>query len=201
MALSTPRIGLLGGSFDPVHRAHIAIARAAYEELRLDAVQLIPAAAPWQRAPLQAHATHRLAMLERACAPEPWLQINPVEISRGGPTYTIDTLRALPANVSWYWILGGDQLANFCSWHAWEDIVARVHLVVARRSPDDAAPAAALLARLQETGRPLITLELPPCDISASGIRARLAQGLPVDDALEPAVVAYIEAHGLYRTP
>lgn len=114
------RVGLLGGSFDPIHKAHIALALAAFEQLQLDQVQLLPAAQPWQRDALGASTQDRLAMAELATQSHHGLQVNPVEIERGGPTYTIDTVRSLPAGSRYYWILGSDQLHNFCSWNDWQ---------------------------------------------------------------------------------
>jgi len=137
---NAPRIGLLGGSFDPVHLAHLALARTALHELNLTEVQLIPAANPWQRAALNATPVHRLRMIELAIADQTGLVVNPIEINRGGATYTIDTLRALPPGPRYIWILGADQLANFCTWHGWQDIVTRVDLAVAVRPGTPLAP-------------------------------------------------------------
>ena len=108
------RIGLLGGSFDPIHYAHLELAKAARHHLVLDRVEFLPAAAPWQRAPLGASPTQRLDMLRLAIEGMPATVINTLEIDRGGPTYTVDTLRALKAGehteTRYFWVLGGDQL-------------------------------------------------------------------------------------------
>lgn len=195
------KVGLLGGSFDPVHRAHIALAEAAYTQLRLHEVQLIPAGEPWQRPTLNATPHQRLAMLELATADRPGLYINPVELDRPGKTYTVDTLEQLPADAEYYWILGGDQLANFCTWHRWQDVARLSRLVVAQR-PDSAISTPAPLAELLETlGTPLIQLEFQPLDISGTEIRARLARGLPVNDVLDESVVLYIGQNQLYSPP
>jgi len=192
------RIGLLGGSFDPVHDAHIALAEAALHTLELAEVQLIPAANPWQREPLKAAPEHRLRMLELAVAGHAGLSVNAIEITRGGATYTIDTLRALPP-ARYVWLLGADQLVNFTTWHAWQDIAARVDLAVAVRPgtvlqvPDDVAK---LLAR---HGHVLQELPFAPMDVSASHIRAQLAGGAPPANLLDPAVAGYIARHGLYH--
>lgn len=198
MALNS--IGLLGGSFDPVHLAHIALARAALRELGLDQVQLVPASIPWQRGVLAASPEHRLAMLEIAVRDAPELRVNPVEIQRGGKTYTIDTLSQLPAGSEYVWILGADQLANFCTWHRWREIAALVRLAVARRPGVDAAAPPALEALLDELRRPLLQIPFAPMPVSASDIRRRLAQGASVDGLLDPAVAQYIERHALYRS-
>ncbi|MBO1111211.1 nicotinate (nicotinamide) nucleotide adenylyltransferase [Bordetella petrii] len=193
------RIGLLGGSFDPVHLAHLALARAALDELRLDAVQFIPAANPWQRAPLRAAAEHRLRMIELAIDGHPGLSANPIELERGGATYTIDTLRALPADARYAWLLGADQLANFCTWHQWQAIAERVDLAVATRPGAPLAPPAELAAWLAAHRRGLAQLPFAPMAISASDIRSRLARGASTAGLLPPAVARYIARHGLYR--
>jgi len=162
-------------------------------------VQLIPAANPWQRAALNATAEHRLAMLELAIAGHPGLAVNPIEIERGGATYTIDTLRALPQDARYAWLLGADQLANFCTWRNWRDISSLVDLAVATR-PGTALSAPAELAQwLQEQGHTLQELPFPPMPVSASEIRQRLAQGESTDGLLDASVAAYIAAHKLYR--
>lgn len=194
------RIGLLGGSFDPVHRAHIALACAAYQALGLNQVQLIPAAQPWQRSPLQASNEDRLHMLELACRDEPFLSINTLELERHGPTYTIDTLDRLPDTTSYIWILGADQLANFCSWHRWQDILTRVQLAVAHR-PGSPSPPHALTQALEKNGQGLLHIPFEPSDISATTIRQKLAKGEAVDDMLNPLVLDYIRAHNLYLDP
>ncbi|HEY9280305.1 MAG TPA: nicotinate (nicotinamide) nucleotide adenylyltransferase [Eoetvoesiella sp.] len=199
--MAIKKIGLLGGSFDPVHLAHIALADTACQELKLETVELIPAANPWQRKPLSASPQHRIAMLKLAIARKPNLRLNPVEIERGGKTYTIDTLKELPPGVQYYWILGADQLGNFCSWHYWEDIAARVHLVVAQRPGTDVAVPDPLQQHLTALNRPLIHLPFEPMPISASDIRHRLASGQVVDGLLDPAVAQYIQRNNLYQTP
>jgi len=195
------RQGLLGGSFDPVHLAHMELARQARRHLLLDTVTLIPAAQPWQRGTLGANARQRLDMLRIAIGDETGLEISTVEIERGGPTYTIDTLRALPPDRRYFWILGADQLENFCSWKEWEDIAARVHLVVAARPGSELAPPAALRARLRAAQRELHILPMSPTGLSATAIRQRIATGQTVEGMLHPGVAQYIQRHGLYRHP
>lgn len=193
------RIGLLGGSFDPVHVAHIALARAAMQTLALDEIQLIPAADPWQRPPLQGSAEQRLAMLALACAKEPGMTVNPIEIQRGGPTYTIDTLKALPKSAHYVWLLGSDQLANFCTWRNWQDILDYVDLAVAQRPGAPLTIPPELNRELSARNQSLRSIPFSPTDISASSIRLSLKQARTTDDCLDPAVMAYIAAHHLYR--
>ena len=193
------RIGLLGGSFDPVHVAHLALARAALRDLHLQQVQFIPAANPWQRAPLQAAPEHRLRMIELAIDGQPGLAANPIELDRGGATYTIDTLLALPDGPRYVWLLGTDQLANFCTWRQWQDIAARVELAVATRPGTPLAPPPELAAWLAAHGQGLAELPFAPMAVSASDIRARLARGDSTEGLLAPPVAQYIAQHGLYR--
>ncbi|HWK69766.1 MAG TPA: nicotinate (nicotinamide) nucleotide adenylyltransferase [Burkholderiaceae bacterium] len=198
MAIKT---GLLGGSFDPVHRAHIALADTAMRALRLAGVELIPAAQPWQRKPLAASPEHRLAMLELAVDGHPGLRVNPIEIQRGGPTYTMDTLRNLPSGTGYCWILGADQLHNFCSWRDWREIAERVELAVAQRPGAPLEPPLPLRQHLDRLNRRLATLPFEPVAISSTLIRQRIARGESTDGLLDVAVAHYIEKNGLYRAP
>ncbi|MCB5362852.1 nicotinate (nicotinamide) nucleotide adenylyltransferase [Pusillimonas sp. CC-YST705] len=193
------KIGLLGGSFDPVHLAHIALAETALHTLSLDEVQLIPAAAPWQKTGLAASASQRLHMLQLAVRDRPGLSVNPIEINRGGASYTIDTLLALPGNTEYYWILGSDQLNNFCTWHRWQEVASMVRLVVAQRPGADPQTPQALLTHLETQGRTLIFLPFAPLSISATAIRQRLAQGQTVDHLLDESVLQYIHTQRLYQ--
>ncbi|CAM5194485.1 putative nicotinate-nucleotide adenylyltransferase OS=Castellaniella defragrans OX=75697 GN=nadD PE=3 SV=1 [Castellaniella defragrans] len=201
MALDDPvqSVGLLGGSFDPVHRAHIALAQAALDALALDHVELVPAARPWQRGDLGAAPEHRLNMLRLACADHPRLRVNPIEIERAGATYTLDTLLALPQGPRYTWILGADQLANFCTWHRWRDIVQRVRLAVAQRPGTSLTPPDELAAALPAGS--LCHIPFAAWDVSATAIRESLATGRPVDDMLDPRVLDYIQTHRLYTHP
>ena len=193
------RIGLLGGSFDPVHCAHLALAQAALAALNLDSVQLIPAGQPWQRPPLGASPEHRLNMLGLATKGLDSLEINPIEIHRIGPTYTVDTLQALEPKNKYFWILGTDQLANFCTWHKWQDIALCVELAVAQRLGSTLTPPLALSQWLNAHQRTLSVIPFEPLDVSATAIRHRLAQQQSARDLLPEVVEQYIHEHGLYR--
>lgn len=201
MDLKKTRYGLLGGSFDPVHLAHIELARAALQHLELDGVTLIPAGRPWQRGSLGASPTQRLEMLQLAVQDIPGLMVSSLEIEREGPTYTIDTLRQLPSGKTYFWILGADQLENFCTWHEWQEIARRVALAVAARPGTRLETPSALKALLEAQGKTLHVIPMPPMDLSATEIRRRLAAGENVDGMLPPAVAQYIQRYGLYRHP
>lgn len=193
------RIGLLGGSFDPVHCAHLALATAAREALGLDQVQLIPAGQPWQRLPLGASPSQRLEMVNLAIQGHPGLTANPIETDRSGPTYTLETLNALPQGPDYYWILGADQLANFCTWRKWSDIAARVQLVVAQRPGSPLTVPQELAQWLAANQRELTELPFHPLDVSANEIRNRITRGESTSDLIPEVVAQYISEHGLYR--
>ncbi len=192
------RIGLLGGSFDPIHKAHVALALAAFEQLKLDQVQLLPAAQPWQRNTLGASTEDRLAMAELAAQDHPALHVNPVEILRGGPTYTIDTVRDLPAGTQYYWILGSDQLHNFCSWNDWQEILEYVELAVAQRPGSTLETPRALQAELNRLQRRLHQIDFLPMSISATEIRERVQRGDNISTLVPEEVAQYIDKKRLY---
>lgn len=200
MTTSKHKIGLLGGSFNPIHLAHIRLATTALQQLSLDEVQLIPAGQPWQKAPLAVSSEQRLAMLKIAIKGIAGLRINTIELERKGPSYTIDTLRELPrqSGERYYWLMGTDQINNFCTWRAWQEILDYVQLVVAKRPDYAFTPPVELLTVLQQKGCNLIFLNMPEIDLSSTAVRQKLLDHAPVDNLLNPAVLAYIQAHKLY---
>lgn len=196
-----PYIGLLGGSFDPIHRRHVQLAKVARDALGLDSVHLIPAAMAWQKGEASASAEHRVRMVSLAIEGIPGLELDRIELDRGGSSYTIDTLRALLRRFPsrYVWILGADQLANFCTWHDWEDIAGLVDLAVAPR-PDCSTQAPEPLARkLQQLGKTLLWLPLEAHAVASSDIRARIRSGQDIDDLVPEPVSQYIHTHQLYR--
>lgn len=197
--MARKRIGLLGGSFDPVHIAHISLAKAALQSLQLVEVQLLPAANPWQKESLGADEAHRLAMLQLAVKNEPNLTINPIEIERGGATYTYDTVSQLPSENTYFWIIGSDQLQRFPSWSRWQDILQYVELAVAQRPGDTITPPLELQQLLQHLGKPLHTIDFAPTPLSATLIRERLQQHQSVATLVPPSVDHYIQQHHLYK--
>jgi len=193
----TTRIGLFGGSFDPVHNAHLGLARQALHDLQLDALRWVPAGNPWQKARAITPAADRVAMLERAIAAEPRFVLERCELQRSGPSYTLDTVRELQAampGATWYLLIGQDQYRNLHTWHGFEELLQRVTLAVAQRPGSADAPAD---PRVQAATR--VALQMPPMDISATDIRARVAAGQAIDTLVPPAVAQYIHQHRLYR--
>ena len=189
------RVGLFGGSFDPVHRGHVALARAALDALALDELRWIPAGRPWQKPWQPTDAAHRVAMLRLATAGEPRFVVDTVEIEREGPSYTLQTLRELDRRepgCRWVLLVGQDQYAGLHTWNGWRELLARVELAVATR-PGVAAAADAEVARLPHAGLPLAV------DVSATEIRRRAAAGEDITELVPPEVARYIDQHALYR--
>jgi nicotinate-nucleotide adenylyltransferase len=191
------RIGLFGGSFDPVHAAHLALARAALAQLALDELRWVPVGQAWQKARALTDAAHREAMLRLAIVDEPRFVLERCELMREGPSYTIDTVRELQAAVpgaSWFLVIGQDQYAGLHTWHRVDELLRLVTLAVAVRS----GAAAAADARVRAA--PMRRIELPPMPVSATDIRARVAAGEAIADLVPPAVADYIDRHRLYRS-
>ncbi len=200
----TRSIGLLGGSFDPPHLAHLALARAAIDQLPLDELRWLPAGLPWQKqreGRVLAPAADRLAMLHALVDGEPRMAIDDREMRRTGPSYTIDTLRELAAEqpgARLWLVLGQDQYARLDTWRDWPQLLQRAGLAVAARSgqavqgpPDVAA-----------TPHALRVLRLPELPHAATDIRRLAAEGAAIDALATLAgtpVARYIALHSLYR--
>ena len=190
------RVGVFGGSFDPVHRAHVALAESALAELRLDEVRWIPAGQPWQKARKLTEAAHRVAMVHLAIAHEPRFVLDRIELDRAGASYTIDTLRELAAaqpNSEWFVLIGQDQYVGLHTWRDWQGLLGLATLVVANR-PGKPLPVHAEVLR-----QPHRALPLPMLDIASTDIRERAARGEDISALVPPPVARYIETHGLYR--
>jgi nicotinate-nucleotide adenylyltransferase len=184
------RIGVLGGTFDPIHVGHLAAAHAAIECANLDKVLMIPTGVPPHRAPTVAEANDRLAMARLATAGDERLEVSDIELRRAGVSYTVDTLRELHAlypDDDLFLILGWDAAKLLGSWHAPDEVRRLAQLVVVTR-PGSGAPAT--------TSE--ILCERPTPDISASELREQIARGERVGDCLPPAVEHYIAEHRLY---
>jgi nicotinate-nucleotide adenylyltransferase len=189
-------LGLFGGTFDPVHNAHLALARSALSELHLDEVRWVPAGQPWQKARAVTEAAHREAMLHLALGDEPRFIVDRIEIERNGPSYTLDTVRelqaAMPGN-EWWLLIGHDQYAGLHTWKDWQELLSRVVLAVANR-PGEVPDVHPDVQRFPHRCVPLAML-----DISSTDIRRRVAEGGDISRLVPPEVARYIDQHALYR--
>lgn len=193
------RIGLFGGSFDPVHNAHVALAREALEGFKLHEVRWIPAGQPWQKARRLAPAPHREAMVRLAIQGEPGFVLDTTEIKRRGPSYTLDTVRELQARAEhadvdeWLLIIGQDQYAALHTWRDWRELLTRVTLAVANR------PGLLPSVNAEVLRTPHRTVALEMMDVSSTQVRECVARGQGVEQLVPAEVARYIEEHGLYQ--
>ncbi len=184
----TRQIGILGGTFDPVHNAHLAIAGAALRAMELQQILWIPTGTPAYRPAPVAAATHRLAMLKLAIAGEPRYVVDERELAPEASGYTSDTLASLHKDhpgASFLLLMGTDQYAKRETWHRWADIETLCEIAVFAR------PGTNLDTKAK-------TIPMTPLPISASEIRARIARGGDVSAMLPPPVLGYIREKGLY---
>lgn len=189
------RVGLFGGSFDPVHDAHVALARTALEQLALDELRWIPVGEPWQKTRRLAGAADREAMVRLAIAGEPRFVLDRSELRRRGVSYTLDTVREIAAaspGDERVLILGQDQYAGLHTWRDWRELLGLVTLAIANR------PGAVLAVNPQIAQMAHQTVLLPMMDISSTEVRRRVAAGLSIADLVPEAVARYIEQRRLY---
>lgn len=199
MSAAAQRFGMFGGAFDPPHRAHVALARAAVAQLALDRLHVLPTGDAWHKERRLTAAAHRLAMAQLAFAGVPAVQVDDRELRRSGPTYSVDTLRELQAehpHAQLHLLMGEDQAGGFTRWHAWEEIARLAVLCVAGRGTGEGIAALRALPGVR-----VELLALPPMPESATEIRRRLTERQDIADLVEPAVARYIETHLLYQTP
>lgn len=203
------RVGILGGTFDPIHYGHLVVAEQVREALSLDRVLFVPAARPPHKLDdVISPADHRVAMVELAIAGNPAFAVSRIELDRDGPSYTADTLSLLTAEADrrriareFYFILSAEMLETLCEWHDPERVLALAHLAVVPR-PGTPLPSAAWLdANLPggsaSRGR-VICVETVPLAHSSTDVRARAATGHSIRYLVPSAVDAYIRDHRLY---
>jgi nicotinate-nucleotide adenylyltransferase len=215
LAVRPQRIGVLGGTFDPVHIGHLRSALEVADALALDDLRLTPNFRPPHRDAPQVSPEQRLAMVRSAVEGAAPLSVDDRELRRDQPSYTIDTLELMRAELApqdqLFLLLGWDAFCGLPSWHRWEELLLHCHIVVLQRPDADSEPPDALrnLLAARSVSDPQ-TLKGPagqiafvwqtPLSVSATQIRQLLASGKSVRYLVPDAVLAYIEAHGLYRT-
>lgn len=211
----TPPIGLLGGTFDPVHFGHLRFAAEVLATLRFAEMRLVPAGSPPHREGPRASAADRLAMVRLGVAAYPGLTVDDREVRRASPSYTVLTLaeiRAERPGVPLAWLLGADAFCGLPTWHRWRDLFGLAHFVVTARPGFDleavlppelrddwlrrrVADARALSS---SPAGSILVHAVTPQDVSASDIRRRLAAGEDVSGLLPSSVLEYIASHHLY---
>lgn len=208
-------VGLLGGTFDPVHNGHLRIGYEIQQLFSLDELRYIPCADPPHKDSTGATAQQRSAMLQRAIANTPEFILDEREFSREGPSYTVDTLRSLRQesgdDVSLCWIVGSDSFQSLNTWHQWESIFDYAHIIVACRpgwQADELSEMGRLLKQRmvsdpqtlkQKNAGFIVPWQVTQLDISATAIREHFVRGLSPRFLVPQAVLDYIVEHKLYR--
>ncbi len=195
------KMGVLGGTFDPIHLGHLAAAESAIECADLDEVVFVPTGNPPHRSRAVASDEQRLAMCELATIAEPRFAVSDVELKREGPSYTVDTLLALRGanpHAEMYLVLGWDAASLFRSWHQPAEVLALAPIIVVTR-PGRAVPTAAELAAAGIDPARAILCTVPTPAVSASEIRRAVAAGESIAGKVPAAVERYIASHHLYR--
>ena len=217
--MATAPLGILGGTFDPIHDGHLRLAEELGEKLRLDEVLIVPSGTPPHRGAPAVAAEHRLAMARLAAAGNPRLKVDDRELRRPGPGYTIDTLAELRAELGagrpLILLIGADAFLEFATWHRWHEIFGLAHIAVAHRPgspverwrermPQPLARECStrlmqqpLATHLSPAGG-IVVIPFTALDIAASAIRDMLRAGASPRYLLPPAVLDYIREKGLY---
>ncbi|NCN71918.1 MAG: nicotinate (nicotinamide) nucleotide adenylyltransferase [Betaproteobacteria bacterium] len=195
------RVGIFGGAFDPPHRAHEALVRSAVAELALDALHVIPTGHAWHKNRQLSAPEQRLAMTQLAFAAVPQVLVDAQEINRPGPSYTIDSLRALAAaqpDAELFLLIGADQAAALTSWRDWQEILQLATICVADRK--DSTRASTQFVAEKMFPQRFLHLKMPAMPISATHIRASISAGLSVNALVHDSVARYIADHHLYHS-
>lgn len=196
-------IGVLGGTFDPIHNGHLLMAEEARGRLNLAVVLFIPAGQPWLKvaSPISA-AEHRVEMVRLAIADKPYCKLSAMEIERAGPTYTVDTIAELSSQLGsgdeLFFILGQDNLTQLPEWKEPSRLVGMCYLVAVPRPGSSSPDLKALEAAIPGISQRVMLMDKPKVDISASVIRDRVGRGLSIYHLVPEPVSSYIREHRLY---
>ncbi len=196
-------IGILGGTFNPVHIGHLAVADEATSRLGLAEVLFVPAGKPWLKADARIlPAEHRLKMVKLAIAGKTCFKLSAIEVERDGPTYTVDTIaelrRQCGAGDELFFIIGWDNLTDLPRWHQPERLISMCRLVAVPRVGCPVPDLDSLEAVIPGLSQRVIMLDKPEIDVSASVIRERVRRGLSISHLVPEAVERYIKEHKLY---
>ena len=196
-------IGVLGGTFDPIHLGHLIIAEETRARLNLAEVVFVPAGQPWLKTNnYVSPAEHRVRMVHLAVADEPYFSLSTMEIERAGPSYTIDTIAQLKSQIGagdkLFFILGWDNLIQLPRWHEPSRLVQMCSLVPVPRVGYPSPDYNSLEKVIPGLSRSVILLDTPQIEISSSEIRDRVARGLSIHHLVPEPVESYIKQHGLY---
>jgi len=196
-------IGVMGGTFDPIHNGHMAVAEEARTRLALEEIMFIPAGQPWLKADrMVIAAEHRVEMVRLAIADKPYFSLSSMEIERPGPTYTADTLAELRGQLGFedelYFIIGMDDLAQLTRWKDPDKLVKLCFVVVAPRPGYRQPDLESMEKGIPGLSRRVIFMDRPELDISASEIRHKVAKGLSISHFVPESVDRYIREQGLY---
>ncbi|HEY3081230.1 MAG TPA: nicotinate-nucleotide adenylyltransferase [Chloroflexota bacterium] len=198
------KLGVLGGTFDPIHYGHLSVAEECRAALGLDLVLFLPAGnPPHKRGRAISPAADRVRMVELAIASNPSFRLSRIDVDRPGPSYTIGALEALrqewgPRAHLWF-LMGGDSLADLLTWHRPERLLELARIAATNRPGAPKPDPKALEPRLPGASERIDLVEIPWLDISASGLRERVAQGRPIKYQLPEPVEQYVHERGLYR--
>jgi nicotinate-nucleotide adenylyltransferase len=198
-------IGVLGGTFDPIHVGHLLAAEEARDKLNLTETLFVPAGQPWLKLNnVISPAEHRVEMVRLAIADRPYFKLSTMEIERVGPTYTVDTIAELQSQIGagdeLFFILGWDNLNQLPQWHQPQRLVKMCRLVAVPRVDSPTPGLDSLEAAIPGLSQRVILLDAPRIDINASEIRRRVAEGLSISQLVPEPVERYIQEHGLYIT-
>ncbi|MBM3119222.1 MAG: nicotinate-nucleotide adenylyltransferase, partial [Chloroflexi bacterium] len=198
-------IGVLGGTFDPIHSGHLIIAEEARLKFSLARVLFVPAGQPWLKTDRTiTAASHRIEMVKRAIAAKPYFELSTVDIDRPGPSYTVDTVnilhQQLGVEAKIFFLLGWDSLAELPQWKEPTKLIQLCHLVAVTRPGFSRPDLKALETEVPGITQSVVWLDIPPVDISSSDIRYKVARGLSIHSLVTEDVEGYIKEHKLYQS-
>lgn len=196
------KVGVLGGTFDPIHLGHLIIAETVRHKLALEEVLFVPAGQPWLKGSVVTEAEHRLEMVVLATASNPHFTVSTIDLERPGPTYSVDTvteLRAgLGAGAKLYFIVGLDAVKELPTWRSPARLMESCQIVAVRRPGHGALDMRSLESGVPGASEHITPVDVPQVDISATEIRRRVSRGMSIRYLVPETVEEYIATHGLY---